>query len=140
MEASWSPAKSMAMQAGLQWDTENRDLNMGYAGVHYRGQAGLQSAVVYRFREDLLDQMDARFRYPLSEQLNLIGRSVYSFQDSQSLELLAGIEYESCCWAVRLTAREYIRDREATKQTAVFFELHLKGLGSLGRQPYPLFR
>jgi LPS-assembly protein len=60
-------------------------------------------------------------------------------KDDDSLELLAGIEYESCCWAVRLTAREYIRDREVTKQTAVFLELHLKGLGSLGRQPYPLF-
>lgn len=139
-EANWSVAKATALRAGLQWDPKKNDLSMGYAGVQYKGQAGLQSALVYRFREDLLDQMDARFRYPINERLNLIGRSVYSFQDDTSLELLAGIEYESCCWAVRLTAREYIRDREATKQTAVFFELHLKGLGSLGRQPYPLFQ
>jgi LPS-assembly protein len=139
-EANWSPAQAMALRAGLQWDSNESDLGLGYAGLRYRGEAGLQGELVYRFRQDLLDQMDARFRYPLSERLNLIGRSVYSFQDQQSLELLAGIEYESCCWAVRLTAREYIRDRAAAKQTAVFFELHLKGLGSLGRQPYPLFR
>ena len=71
--------------------------------------------------------------------LNLIGRANYSFEDDQTLELLAGVEYESCCWAVRLIGREYIRDRESDTRTAVFLELHLKGLGSLGRRPYPLF-
>ncbi len=138
-EANWSLARSIALKAGLQWDPEARALSVAYTRLAYRGDGGLQGALSYRYRDDVLDQVDARVRIPLTGQLNLIGRSVYSLKDNDSLELLAGIEYESCCWAVRLTAREYIRDREITKQTAVFFELHLKGLGSLGRQPYPLF-
>ncbi len=139
LEANWSPARSTALRAGLQWDPTADELSVGYVGVQYRAAQGLQAALVYRYRQDILDQIDARLRYPLTTNLNLIGRGVYSLKDNESLELLAGIEYESCCWAVRLTAREYIRDREVTKQTAVFLELHLKGLGSLGRQPYPLF-
>lgn len=138
-EANWSIARATALRAGLQWDPSDDRLAVGYASIQHRSDAGWQGALMYRFRRDILDQIDARIRYPLTERLNLIGRSIYSFSDNDPLELLAGIEYESCCWAVRLTAREYIRDREVTKQTAVFLELHLKGLGSLGRQPYPLF-
>lgn len=138
-EANWSLARSTAVKAGLQWDPEADALSVAYASLAYQGDGGLQGALSYRFRDQVLDQVDARVRIPLTGQLSFIGRSVYSLKDDDSLELLAGIEYESCCWAVRLTAREYIRDREVTKQTAVFLELHLKGLGSLGRQPYPLF-
>jgi len=138
-EASWSIARSTAIRAGLQWDPEITALSTAYASIQHRSAGGWQGALAYRFRRNVLDQVDARVRYPLTESLNFIARSVYSLRDNDSLELLAGFEYESCCWALRLTAREYIRDREATKQTAVFLELHLKGLGSLGRQPYPLF-
>ena len=138
-EANWSIARQTALKAGLQWDPQADALSVAYASLSHRSDGGWQGALSYRFRDRVLDQLDARVRIPLTGQLNLIGRGVYSIKDDDSLELLAGIEYESCCWAVRLTAREYIRDREVTKQTAVFLELHLKGLGSLGRQPYPLF-
>ena len=95
--------------------------------------------MVYRFRRDRIDQIDVRARYPVRHDMNLIGRVNYSFEESQTLEVLGGIEFESCCWAMRVTAREFIRDRDASTRRAVFFELHLKGLGSLGRRPYPLF-
>jgi LPS-assembly protein len=93
----------------------------------------------YRFRRDRLDQADLRVRYPVRENMNLFGRLNYSFEESQTLEALGGIEFESCCWALRVTAREFVRDRDGETRRAVFMELHLKGLGSLGRRPYPLF-
>ncbi|MFW5927378.1 MAG: LPS-assembly protein LptD, partial [Wenzhouxiangella sp.] len=73
-------------------------------------------------------------------KLNLIGRVTWSFADDEPLELLGGIEYESCCWALRLTARDYVRHRDGERSKAVFVELQLRGLGSLGRPPYDLFR
>ena len=138
-EVNWRPARQILASAGLQWDPEDNETQVGRLGLSYRGNSGLQTSLSYRFRRDRVDQLDLRWRVPLRRDLNLIGRVNYSFEEDELLEVLGGIEYESCCWAVRLMGREFIRDRESETRTAVFLELHLKGLGSLGRRPYPLF-
>jgi len=138
-EISWRPARALAVSAGLQWDFNERETEVAQLGLSYRGTGARQAVFGYRFRRDRVDQVDFRLRWPLSANLNLIGRVNYSFQENEALELLAGFEYESCCWALRLMGREFIRSRESETRTAVFLELHLKGLGSLGRRPYALF-
>ncbi len=139
-EAAWRPSRALAVTAGLQWDWENGETDVARLGLSYRSSNVGQAALGYRMRRDQVDQADARFRYPVNERLNLIGRVLYSFEDNDTLEVLGGIEYESCCWALRLTGRDYVRDRVGERQTSVFLELELRGLASLGRMPYELFR
>ena len=139
-EAAWRPSQALAVTAGLQWDWENGETEVARLGLSYRGRHAGRAALGYRMRRDQVDQADARFRYPVNERLSLIGRVLYSFEDDDTLEVLGGIEYESCCWAVRLTGRDYVRDRLGERQTSVFLELELRGLASLGRMPYELFR
>ena len=138
-EINWRPSDRFLVNAGLQWDPDDRETDVAAVGLSWRGQDARQIQVGYRFRRDEVDQIDLRFRYPITRNLNLISRLNYSFEDSTALELLGGLEYESCCWAIRTSIRRYIRDRESEKRTAFFIELHLKGLGSLGRRPYNLF-
>ena len=138
-EINWRPRERLSLSAGLQWDSVENETEVAQLGLSYRGRNARQLALGYRFRQDRLDQIDARARYPVRPNMNLIGRINYSFEESQALEVMGGIEFESCCWAVRVTAREFIRDRDAETRRAIFLELHLKGLGSLGRRPYPLF-
>jgi len=138
-EVNWRPVDRLALTAGVQWDSVEKETEVVRFGLNYRGRNARQVALGYRFRQDRLDQIDVRARYPVRHDMNLIGRVNYSFEESQTLEVLGGIEFESCCWALRLTAREFIQDRDASTRRSVFLELHLKGLGSLGRRPYPLF-
>ncbi len=138
-EMTWRPARQLALNAGLQWDDEADETDVARFGLNWQGRDARQVALGYRFRRDRVDQADMRFRYPVNAQLNLIGRVTYSFEENETLEVLGGIEYDSCCWSLRLTAREWIRDRESDKRTAFFVELELKGLGSFGRAPYELF-
>lgn len=139
LTADWFPRNNLRLGAGVQYDVQEDEIEQAELTLGYRGRDQRQVALGYRFRRDRIDQFDARFRYPVWESFNVLGRVTYSFEDNDALELLGGIEYESCCWALTLTLREYIRDRESDKRSAVFLVLHLKGLGSLGRQPYPLF-
>lgn len=139
LSADWFPSHNLRLGAGLQYDVQEDEVEQAEFTLGYRGRDQRQLALGYRFRRDRIDQFDARFRYPVWDHFNVLGRVTYSFEDDDALELLGGIEYESCCWALTLTLREYIRDRESEKRSAVFLVLHLKGLGSLGRQPYPLF-
>lgn len=139
-EMTWRPAQQLALSAGLQWDGEISETQVARFGLSYRGENSQRVALGYRFRRDRVDQADWRFRYPVSRSVSLIGRVTYSFEDSEALEVLGGLEYESCCWALRLTGRDFVRDRDGERRTAVFVELQLRGLGSLGRPPYELFR
>jgi LPS-assembly protein len=138
-EMTWRPARQLALSAGLQWDDDEDETEVARFGLNWRGRDSRQVALGYRFRRDRVDQADARFRYPLTEELNLVGRVTYSFEENETLEVLGGIEYDSCCWSLRFTAREWVRDRQSDKRTAFFVELELKGLGSIGRPPYQLF-
>lgn len=138
-EVSWSPVKAIALDAGLQWDPADSETEVAALGLRYSGDGGRRLALGYRFREERVDQADLRLRWPLSGSLTAIARLNYSFLDDRTLEVLGGLEYESCCWAVSLTGRRWIAERNAETRTGVFVELHLKGLGSLGRRPYELF-
>lgn len=138
-EMTWRPARQIAINAGLQWDDEMDETQVARFGLNWRGEGPRQVALGYRFRRDRVDQADIRARYPVTSNLNLVGRVTYSFEENETLEVLGGIEYDSCCWSLRFTAREWIRDRESDKRTAFFIELELKGLGSFGRAPYRLF-
>ena len=138
-EINWRPTDRFLLSAGLQWDPEDNETDVAAFGLRWKGNDARQVQFGYRFRRDRVDQIDMRARYPLRPGLNLIGRFGYSFEDETTLEALGGIEYESCCWAVRASVRHYVNDRDEGKRTALFVELHLKGLGSLGRAPYNLF-
>ena len=48
--------------------------------------------------------------------------------------MLAGLEYDSCCWSLRVVARRYLNDIEGDQLNGVFVQVLLKGLGSIGRK------
>ncbi len=62
----------------------------------------------------------------------MVGRYYYSLKDSQLLEGIAGVQWESCCLAVRLVGRRYLRSRSGELNNAIQLEIELKGLGSAG--------
>ncbi|HID48935.1 MAG TPA: LPS assembly protein LptD, partial [Chromatiales bacterium] len=125
--------------AGLQFDPEDEQLDVALAGVSYRGKRNDRWQLGYRFRRDRVDQVDFRVSYPITPEWKLLSRWNYSFREDTTLEAIAGVEYESCCWALQVVGRRFVNDRGGSSRTGIFIELHLKGLGSLGRSPYDLF-
>ena len=61
-----------------------------------------------------------------------MGRYNYSLRDETTLEQFFGLEYESCCWGLRLVSRRHISARDGTADTAIAFQLVLKGMTSVG--------
>jgi LPS-assembly protein len=138
-EFNWSPLHRLFLRVGLEWDWEASRMNVGSLGVGHTTSGGHRLGFEYRFRRDRLDQFDVRYFWPINETWKLFTRVNYSLQDSELLEALAGVEYESCCWAVRFSARRHLKDNQGGTRDAFYFELRLKGMGSVGRRPPPLF-
>jgi LPS-assembly protein len=140
LEMTWRPSRAILASAGLQWDWDKDKVNVGWASIEYTSDKSLQVAVDYRFRRARLEQVDFRARWPLGNGWNIVSRWNYALDDDDTLEALAGFEYSSCCWALRMMGRHYLRDRNGDSRNALMLELELTGLGRIGRRPYSLFQ
>ena len=70
--------------------------------------------------------------WPLTGNWNLVGRYNYSLRDRQSLDQFFGLEYESCCWGIRMVSRRFLSTRDGTRDTSFGLQLVLKGMTSVG--------
>lgn len=115
---------------GHQWS--DTGTTQSEARLQYRPQTNKILNFAYRFRRQALEQGDISWSWPLSESWNFVGRYNYSFRDERALEQFYGLEYESCCWGLRLVSRRYISTRDGTTDSSIGLQLVLKGMMSVG--------
>ena len=107
-------------------------IDRGNLQIRYHPEKQKILNAAYRYTDQSLEQSDVSMLWPLSSQWYLVGRWNYSQLQHQTLEALTGLEYHSCCWALRLASRRYLSDTNGEYQSAVFLQLELKGLTSIG--------
>ncbi len=100
--------------------------------VQYRGNKRRLANIGYRFRDGLQEQTDLSFVWPMSSSWYAVGRWYYDLDTSQTIDALAGLGYERCCWGAQLVARNYINRDGLERTSAIYLQLELKGLGKLG--------
>lgn len=89
----------------------------------------------YRLREKKLEQTDIAWYWRLNPRWKVLGRWNYSLHYETELETFLGVEYQSCCWAVRAIARRYLDDLQQEDYVNGFFlQVQLRGLGGIGKQ------
>lgn len=138
VDANYAPTDRWTVGASYQWDPKFRREDLASVRARYLfGDDGVVN-LTYRHRRDLLEQADFSFLYPVTPSWSVVGRYYHSFyRDANSepglLEGIAGVQWDSCCLAVRALVRRYVRSREGEMNTAFQVEFVLKGLGSAGQ-------
>ncbi|MEX0976221.1 MAG: LPS assembly protein LptD [Woeseia sp.] len=117
---------------GHQWGTGDDRTTQSEARLQYRPQSNKILNLAYRFRRDSIEQGDVSWSWPLTQRWNFVGRYNFSFRDDEALEQFFGIEYESCCWGLRLVSRRHISTRDGTRDSSFGLQLVLKGMTSVG--------
>jgi LPS-assembly protein len=139
-DASYAINDRWTIGGSYQWDPKFRREDLADLRTQYLiGDDGVVN-FGYRYRRGLLEQTDFSFLYPLTPAWSLVGRYYYSIQDSQLLEGIAGVQWDSCCLAVRVVARRYVHNRAGELDNALLFEVELKGLGSGGQDTRRILR
>ena len=142
-ELQASPRQDWRVRATLQWDERQEQTRLGSIQASYRPGRGRLLNLSYRRREGILEQIDLSWLWPLDfigdrdRRWHLMGRWNYSLRHEQNLETLAGVQYDTCCWALRAVGRRYVRTRandvDSNDDLSLYFELELKGLAGIGR-------
>jgi len=127
-----NPTAALSAGAELQWDT-GQD-NTGKSAIrmqYYRDRKHILN-LEHRFWRDSLEQVDFSAFWAIKNNWYVIGRWNRSLRDNVNLEYLAGLEYHSCCWVVRLVKRAFVSDINSEINHALFLQLELKGLTGFG--------
>lgn len=119
----------------VQWDPEEPQTDLAAVGLRYHPDLDTVVNFNYRFRRTISDieQTDFSLRLPLTERIAVVGRWNYSLQESRSLEALGGLEYESCCWGLRVVGRRFLRNSQGEFDNGVFMQVQFRGLGGVGQ-------
>jgi LPS-assembly protein len=132
--------KHLGVNLDYQWNPYTSQTEKSEISVQYRPDPSRVINIGYRFQEGILKQWDGSFAWPIAEHWNTVGRWVYSLQDRQTIEQVAGFEYKSCCYKVQLVQRRYLSIRPGTTttggtlDTAIALQLELTGLSSVGKR------
>jgi len=104
------------------------------AGVQWRPAPGKLLNVGHRYLRDSLNQADISGQWPLGGKWYGVGRLNYSVSDKRMVETLAGLEYDACCWTIRVVAQRFAT-ATASATTTLFVQLELKGFSRIGSNP-----
>ncbi len=124
----------------LQWNPNDGNTQRSSAQISYRSEPGKLINFGHRFLQDDGEFLNASFAWPVSDRWRLASGWKYSLDDSTSIEVVVGLEYDSCCWAFRTAARRFITDDGDDTTTNYFFQLVLKGLAPVGQNVTEVLR
>lgn len=142
-------SSALRLDASYQYNQALKKTERFTTQLRYSPAAGKTLSVRYRFgRNELLDNdgnygplrtVDIAGQWPIARNWYLVARQNYSLQDKKVLQRLAGVEYNQGCWIVRVVGERYLTDLSQYKN-AVYLQLELKDLSSLGNNPMETLR
>ena len=125
-------AKYWRTDLNFQWDSDQSETRRAEARVQYRRDERRIANLSYRFRRDSLENIDVAVAWPIAQRWNFVGRYNFSLEANEPLERFAGVEYETCCWAVRTVWRRFLARRTGESDTSFSVQFVLKGFSDSG--------
>ena len=124
--------KHWSARMGYQWDPENSRSVKSEMYLQYAPATDRVVNAGYRYRRDFIEQFDVSAAWPINERWRGFARWVYSTREEKTLDQFLGLEYASCCWALRLVSRRFVNSRSGDSDSSFGLQLELKGLSSVG--------
>ena len=130
---------SLNLDAFWQYNTDNSQSVRTTITSRYNPEPGKALNLSYSYRRDSIDQLDVSAQWPLKPGWYGVGRINYSLREKQLIESIAGLEYNAGCWQAR-TLLQRVETATAKANYALFFQLELGGLASIGNNPLSVIK
>ena len=141
-ELDWRFDDSWFVHSAVQIATDNDKVERSSMALEYRLDATRLVQLSHRFVRDLsgetIDQFGVSASWPIGENWQVVGRSYRDLERDRSIENYFGLQYESCCWAVRVVAQRSLSNRydvsgqQNTNEfdSSIALQFIFKGIGS----------
>tara|TARA_R110001599_G_scaffold23308_2_gene85736 strand:- start:1662 stop:2750 length:1089 start_codon:yes stop_codon:yes gene_type:complete len=125
VDVSYRHPEGHVVNLGYRWEIEGFD-----PGV-LPGDNG--------FRDYDREEWDLSFAWKASTNIDLIGRYLHDQTNERSLEQLAGVQWNNCCYGLQLVWREWVDDNDTApinddfNDRGLFLRFVFRGLGGVGQ-------
>ncbi len=132
------------VDAGWQYNTDADQTVKSNIGARYNPEAGKTLNLSYRYTRNTqtlnqLEQIDLSTEWPFAPRWYGLARVNYSIAEKRPIETLAGAEYDAGCWQARAVMQR-VETATANANYALYFQLELGGLASIGTSPLTLLK
>ncbi|WMS85707.1 LPS-assembly protein LptD [Pleionea litopenaei] len=150
-QVRWQPISGLSLTGDIAYDPERKETEHGRLSLVYEPSDNFVVNVNHRFVDaaaGFREQSEIGLALPLSHQWQMIARWQYDLLSRESLETMLGLEYQSCCWSLRVVSRRYLNtrldqngviipDSDGRFNTDIRFEFVLRGLGGGSQKSFP---
>ncbi|WP_412972293.1 LPS-assembly protein LptD [Glaciecola sp. MF2-115] len=141
-EFDWQVNQRWFLHSDIQVATQTQKVERSSFATEYRIDDDKLIQMNHRFIRDLsgekINQFGVSASWPINESWHWVGRWYRDAELSRTTESFAGIQYESCCWAVRVTYQRNLSNRfddgglRTTDEfdSGIALQFVIKGIGS----------
>ncbi|MCW8109425.1 LPS assembly protein LptD [Alteromonas ponticola] len=141
-ELDWQLGSRWFMHTDVQIATQTDKVERNSTSIEYRRDAKSVVQLTHRYIRQLsgeqIDQVGILASWPITDTLHWVGRTYRDLSLDRSVESFFGLQYESCCWAVRLVGQRHLSNRvtvDGSRTTGEFdsgisLQFIFKGMGS----------
>lgn len=159
-QVSGQVSSRLHLSADAAYDHNRNRLNSANAGLHYMDDSYRIANITYRYTlkpvisspsqpnpivVQSINQLDTSIILPINSRWSIIARNNHDFTHGVELDTYAGLEYNDCCYRVRVIGRRWLRVDYTTPdflanltnkdfEPGIMLELELKGLGGMDRK------
>jgi len=148
----FEPDETFDLRSSLVWDPHEDNINAGFIQASYRPVNGRIFNVGYNYRRPIpgsflratrTEEVSTSTYLPLNRNWSVFGAISYSLENDLSIEDMFGVEYDSCCWTVRMLQLRYYNNQSTfinfnnpnlERETTLQFQFLLKGMGGFGNR------
>lgn len=138
------PNEYSKLKMDFVWDNEEDRLATANGQLAFKSDKRHVLRINYRYRYLQQRHIDLALYWPITNNWRLLARGFHDIENDQSMEKMAGLEYESCCWAFRMVQKKNVLNSGITTITtepdqleesvSIWFQFELKGLGNFGNK------
>jgi LPS-assembly protein len=131
-ETTIRPNQRLSIHTKLVYQPTSKKISQKILSIqHLRN--GFATNLDYFFSDTVLEQAAVSMVYPINPRWMMVAKYSTSIFHDKPIDNLFGVNYESCCWGIKILARQISNDTFTITDSAVFFEFTLKGLGQSSR-------
>ncbi|WNC71616.1 LPS assembly protein LptD [Thalassotalea psychrophila] len=144
-------ARRWQFKSDIQYDTKNSRTDKSHVSIDYRKDNRNIFQLSHRYIENVsgvqIEQASALSSFPINKDWQVVGRVTHDLIRKRSLEAYGGVQYESCCWAIRfavyrnintnLDEQDFDSENRDEFDNGFMLQFVLKGLGG-NQKPLPI--
>lgn len=122
-------ADNWGLSSQVEWDPELKEKASSSSQLSYQYKS-FNINLADRFQRNSLKTREIKLNWKINSRWKIDGSHLYDVRNDHVVESLFGVNYESCCWGLRLSSSERFLTSTSTDR-GIYLTLTLKGLGGL---------